>query len=103
MNSLKFGERVRACCYLKRVCEYRQRRMYSGLEKKQPYKLWKEVPITDREGLFLGFRTLSNGFIFWESEVGYIFESDKSFRVALVIFSERENPIYVPLQSIIPM
>jgi hypothetical protein len=38
----------------------------------------------------------------WEDEVGAIFIPDKDghFKAALVCFSTRENPVYVPVDAI---
>ena len=97
---MKFGDKITVTSVLRRSTEHRLKKHYNGVERSQRYKIWKEVPITKRSGLLIGFRTLSNGFTFWEHDVGYIFEKDKNFKAALVVFSERENPRFVPVSSI---
>jgi hypothetical protein len=97
---MKFGDRVRVKSVLRRSTEYRKRKNYSGREREQRYKLWKETPISERSGILIGFRTLINGFTFWENDVGYIFDGNERFKAALVVFSEKENPVFVPLSSI---
>jgi hypothetical protein len=97
---MKFGDKVKVTSILSRTCEYRQRKMYSGREKPQPYKFWKETKIKPRDAILIGFRTLRNGFKYWESECGWIFESEESFKAALVVFNEKEIPRLTLLSAI---
>ena len=64
-------------------------------------KVWEAKPITPCDALYVGWRTLSNGRVTWEdSEVGYVFWPEEHFKAALVIFSEREKPVFVPIDAI---
>jgi hypothetical protein len=60
--------------------------------------VWKEP----RTGVFIGWRNLSNGEIEHASyDEGAIYHPKEHFKVALVVFSERTNPQYVTLDTII--
>jgi hypothetical protein len=65
-------------------------------------KVWEAWDIKPRQAIFLGWRTLCNGSSEWEDEAGYVFDPDKDghFRAALVCFSTRENPVYVPAEGL---
>lgn len=63
-------------------------------------KFWENCTIQPRRAVFLGLRTLSNGRRDVEDEVGYIYEPREYFSAALVCFSARENPVYVPLAAL---
>lgn len=81
---------------------YRRReRRRPGRYQDQVVKVWELWPITPRQAIFLGWRTLCNGTREWEDEVGAIFTPDKDgyFKAALVCFSTRENPVYVPAEN----
>lgn len=52
------------------------------------------------EGLFLGYRNLSNGELIWDEDEGNIYYPKEHMKVALVSPNERENPVYVPLDKI---
>jgi len=62
-------------------------------------KFWDVWNIAPRTAVFLGWRTLSNGRREWEPEVGAVFipEKDGYIKSALVCFSTKENPVYVPV------
>jgi hypothetical protein len=65
------------------------------------HRNWYAMSMKAREGMYIGTRTLANGTAEWEGEdEGMVFQADEYFRVALVVFSERENPVYVPLAAI---
>jgi hypothetical protein len=81
-----FGATVTVISMLKRRCK--------GYEK-----YWEPTPITPRKGILIGYRNLSNGVRDWESEVGYIYTPKKYLRAAVVVFSDRENPVYVPVSA----
>lgn len=53
-----------------------------------------------KAGIFLGYRTLSNGETEYLGEDGASYSPDNYFRAALVCLSPRENPVYVPLDAI---
>jgi len=61
-------------------------------------KHWERVPIRLRIGLYIGTRTLSNGTTEnMGGEEGYVFHPSEHFKAALVVFSEREKPVLVPI------
>jgi hypothetical protein len=65
------------------------------------HRKWYALSMRAREGMYIGTRTLANGIAEWEGEdEGMVFQAGEYFRVALVVFSERENPVYVPLAAI---
>jgi len=68
------------------------------------YKYWNPRELNPiRSGIFLGNRTLMNGFTHYYSDEGYTFDKKEIIKVALVCLSDRENPIYVPLDNINPL
>jgi len=65
------------------------------------YKYWKIITLPSvRSGIFLGYRTIFDGTISYDYEEGHSFIQNKKIRVALVCLSDRENPIYVPIESL---
>lgn len=68
----------------------------------QTTKIWEAWPIKPRTAIYLGLRTLSNGVREWEDEVGaiYIPDTDGYIKAALVCFSTKENPVYVPVETL---
>ncbi|OGC76243.1 hypothetical protein A2619_02195 [candidate division WWE3 bacterium RIFOXYD1_FULL_39_9] len=91
-SNFKLGDKVIVKSTLQRMWQRREAKPGKPLKK---YKSWEEKPIEERIGLFIGYRTLSNGFIEWEDEVGNIFFPKEYFKAALVVFSEREKPVLV--------
>jgi len=66
------------------------------------FKYWKIHDLeNNRKGIFLGYRTLSNGISIYSYDEGVSFEPREYFKAALVCLSERENPIYVALEQIV--
>ena len=53
-----------------------------------------------RSGVYLGQRNLSNGSTFFDSEYGWEYTPEEHIKVALVSLSAKENPVYVPFDSI---
>jgi len=108
---LKFGQRVTidqkySRWWKKRKDPRKLNILPSG--RKYEYKFWKAdiLPINNktgksaRRGIFLGYRTLRNGFLDRDYQEGTTFDTHESFKVALVCLSEHENPIYVPLENV---
>jgi len=59
--------------------------------------IWKDP----RKGVFIGYRNLSNGEIEAASyDEGPVYYPKEHFKVGLVVFSERTNPIYVPMNML---
>jgi hypothetical protein len=96
MSDLKFGDRV--------VVANLMMRRFSDDGHTKAWEPWPAYikPKAPREGIFLGYRTLQNGIVHY----GYggddptTWEQTSTVRVALVCFSERENPLYAPLDAI---
>ena len=61
----------------------------------------KRIPF-GKEGLFIGQRTIKEGWREFDSESGWYFVPKNHIRVALVVYSENENPVYVPLDAVTP-
>ena len=61
------------------------------------YKYWKAKEI-NRAGIYLGKRKLANGIVEADS-YGLYFQATEHVDAALVCFSEREKPVYVPLEA----
>jgi hypothetical protein len=60
---------------------------------------WMPLPIKPREGLLIGWRTLSNGRVSWEDD-GAVYIPSEFFKAGLVVFNERSKPVFVPLSSL---
>jgi len=61
------------------------------------YKRWDVIDIPPREVMFLGNRTLSNGWKDYIEDCGFVYEADEYVKAALVIrLDGRTNPFYVP-------
>lgn len=83
---------------------------YERIKKRGEGKHWKRIESYMnkrphwRKGLFLGYRTIFDGktrFDIGEHDDGhYYFDVTGHKRAALVCFSERRNPLYVPLDLI---
>jgi len=84
---MEFGQKTTVSSYLVRRLEGNGR------------KFWRDKEIEQREGICIGFRTLSEGSRHYDSEYGWEYRATNYFRAALVVFSERENPVYVRLSN----
>ncbi|PCJ26743.1 MAG: hypothetical protein COA94_04920 [Rickettsiales bacterium] len=51
-------------------------------------------------GIFLGWRTISNGVTYCDHEEGCHWEADKYLQAALVAISPTTNPLYIPVDGI---
>lgn len=95
---IPFGKRVTVSAELRRRWKQKalpNKRQQSG------YKYWfTEEMKSPRKGIFLGYRHLRDGYIRKSFDEGDEFVMDKQHKAALVCLSERENPIYVPLDHI---
>lgn len=84
---------------------YQRRTRYERCLSRQQHstrmRVWEAADIKPRQAIFLGLRTLCNGSSEWENEVGYVFDPDKDgyIKAALVCFSTKENPVYVPVEA----
>ena len=64
---------------------------------------WHAVTIDDREGLYIGKRSLANGEMEWDDDAlgGAGFHADKErIPAALVVYSEFRNPVLVPFDAL---
>ena len=86
---MKLGDRVVFTARLQRAHHKIGTRVY-----------WKQIETNPRDGIYIGTRTLWDGKRSLEDEVGYIFEPISHFEAALVVFAERQKPIFVPLDAI---
>jgi hypothetical protein len=59
---------------------------------------WHAVTIDDREGLYIGKRSLANGKIDWSESV--LYADRERIPAALVVFNERTNPVLVPFDAL---
>lgn len=55
---------------------------------------------TPRQGIYIGKRTLANGLAEFSYDEPIIFRPEEYIFAALVVFNERENPVYVPFENI---
>ena len=62
-------------------------------------KYWRKLPFVS-EGVIIGFRTLTNGINFNGDYGETYYEAKEHFKVAVVVFNQFKNPVYVPLESI---
>lgn len=63
-------------------------------------KQWERTNHEEKQGVFIGTRTLQNGTRFWESECGWCWDKESHFEAALVVFNERQSPVHVPLDAV---
>jgi hypothetical protein len=65
-------------------------------------KWWEPLPVDPpREGIYIGRRTLADGRAdYIGPEEGTVFYPEKHYPAALVVFSERERPVLVPIDAI---
>jgi len=60
-------------------------------------RFWEVTTFPEpKEGIYAGFRTLSNG----ETDAYGNYTKEKSFKAALIIFSETTNGVYVPWSQV---
>jgi len=52
------------------------------------------------KGIFLGHRTITNGYTVFDNYDGPYWVATSHMRVALVCVSPNENPIYVPIEAV---
>lgn len=63
-------------------------------------KKWKPVPCRG-SGIWIGWRTLSDGVISYDSyEEEYLYKGTNFFRAELVVTDPRKKPIFVLLESV---
>jgi hypothetical protein len=92
-NQLKieFGKKVTCREVLERKGDH---------SKLPTYKYWMSRPIEKRDGIFLGLRTLSDGTTSYDYEEGTRYKPKHYIKAAVVCFSEKESPVYVPIEAL---
>lgn len=97
---MKLGQRVKTTALF-----YRRKRPtrpeYPGGSYNR--KQWERKDHLEKEGIFIGTRTLQNGVREYDSDCGWIWHKDGHFEAALVVFNERQSPVPVPLDAISPV
>ena len=86
----EFGSKVKVTAVYRRAGTTRERKNR---------KYWRVNPIAPREGLYIGYRTLYNGYVEYD-DYGGTFHPQEHYKAALVVFNEREKPVLVPLAHI---
>lgn len=91
---MEFGDRVFVSAKLTRFQDFR--RGFDAISKRE----WQRLKfLNPRKALYVGYRTLANGYM--EDVHGYEEWIPKKYiRVALVIFNERENPVYAFFEDV---
>lgn len=97
---IKFGDWIIVDSKLRRCCKYREQKI-CGFTRKERYKFWKSIKIKEKKVVFLGTRTLMNGFTNYDFDYGYYFEHEEAIKAALVCENSRNNPFYVLYENII--
>jgi hypothetical protein len=89
----KFGDRVKTN---KRLI--RRRMVIDG----KPWRKWEPRLRLDSNDIciFLGYRTLQNGIVYYEYDFGMLLDTHEYIRVSLVCPNERQNPFYAPIDSL---
>lgn len=101
---LPFGNMVMVDAQYHRHWKRKHNPRYSKLTREHEYKYWHiDHWKFSRKGIFLGYRHLKDGWIYRSYDEGTEFDMNVSFKVGLVCLSEHENPIYVPLENIVPL
>lgn len=101
----EFGQRVTVTARFVRrwrAASPRSRKVWERLDGFTVADAWKSQRVESREGIFLGYRTLADGHVTNYYDEGTIFEAEHHFKAALVCLSEREKPVYVPLDAMLP-
>lgn len=97
---MNFGDYITINAKLSRKIAYLTN-FSKGYSTQSERKFWEKLFIEPQKGIFLGYRTLSDGCRLWDSESGYEYKPLTHYKVALVATSPKENPIYVPLENIL--
>jgi hypothetical protein len=89
----KLGQEIIINSQLKRVSEYRRDSLGSFNRK---YRLWKEVKLKEPQiVIVVGIRTLFNGYVDYDPEVGSMFSQDSHIKAILVTGRLSQKPFYV--------
>lgn len=96
----KIGEQVEIdCCYIRHT---RGKLRANTTSYPIRYKEWVELNLGFPKIVTLvGIRTLSNGFTEHDPDVGYMYDSDMTFKAALVVDTIHTKPYPVPLSRMV--
>lgn len=72
---------------------------WGGPDDPRCFRGWEKITWPIREGIFLGYRTLREGIVYFSSDEGNAFVPINTIGVGLVVFNERQNPEYVVIDS----
>jgi hypothetical protein len=92
-GEMKIGDKV--------ICQGTLRRSRDYVRSGRDRAYWLPVVWKNqREGMFIGYRHLSNGEIERNYDEGHIYYPKDIIKVGLVVFNERENPKYIPMNML---
>lgn len=97
---IPFGKKVKVTGEYRR---YWKRKIPPGIKTSNGhnYKYWHINHWKfEREGIFLGYRHIRDGYVYHHYDEGSEFNMDRQIKAGLVCLSEHENPIYVPLTEL---
>jgi hypothetical protein len=89
MEEIPFGDKV----VISKIYKRKSRKQNNKF-----FKIWEEIQL-NKEGIFLGWRTIADGEI-WHDGYNNYFTPNNYKKAALVCFSPNCNPVYVPEDSI---
>ena len=92
MSELKFGQSI--IINNKLVRKLKSKPKNQGRLSGSGYKYWHNLDIKEQSAIFLGFRTLKNGWRTFDSDEGWYFEADEAIIAALVCTGKSKNPFY---------
>ena len=89
MNDLNLGDRVTVKAQYTR-------------QKRGPRRRWVAETQSERSAIFVGWRHLANGYMenYDGSQGCAEWRPQETIKAALVVFNERKNPVYVPVDAI---
>ena len=91
MKNLELGAKVKVIAKYHRYASYSK-----GQQRKEWYDLALKKP---KEGIFLGTRTLRNGYLVSDCEGSHYFVADETIKVALVCTGKNKNPFYAIIEE----
>jgi hypothetical protein len=93
-KEIKHGQKITINNKLKRVSRFKK---LGNSPYKKEFKVWEEQLIKEKEVIFLGYRTLSNGRNDYYSEYGNLYTPEEYFQAALISENSTLNPYYTKL------
>lgn len=90
----KLGQELIIESKLKRVTEFKRTATFNFTKK---YRKWEELKLKEpQKVIVVGVRTLFNGFVEYDTEVGSMFCQETHLKALLVVSKLSEKPFYVP-------